>query len=330
MKKHLFISVLLLCGIFSNLFAATITWDFNSAVINNKVDGWNIVNYTNGNTSGGILNLTAQANSNIRFDEYTNPYSPSLYKYAVIKLKNTTAQTTAHFYWWGVGDNNAYYSEFTITPNDTGFKEYVINLSTNTNWTKHTYGIRIIRFDVPTGIAGPSIGKIINIDRIKLSSTAPMQFPVAQPFGVNLAGAEFGAVPGVDYSYPTEAELDYFKSKGLKLVRLPFKWERVQPTLNGNLDATELAKMKAFVDTARMKEVWVILDMHNYGRRTYSGDTTIIGSPSLTIAHVADAWGKLASEFKDYDNIYAYGIMNEPHGMLSSTPWFNIAQGIIN
>lgn len=322
--------MLLLCGINSNLLANTITWSFDTPIVNGKADGWNIVNYTNGSTSGSVLNLTAQANSHIRYDEYTNPYNPNQYKYAVIRLKNTTGQTTGRFYWWGVGDNSPYYSEFNITTNDSGFKEYVIDLSANTNWTKHTSGIRIIRFDIPVGITGSSVGKTISIDKIKLSPSVPMQFAVAQPFGVNLAGAEFGAVPGIDYSYPTIAELDYFKSKGLKLFRLPFKWERIQPTLNGSLDATELAKMKSFVDAARDRELWVILDMHNYGRRTYSGDTTIIGSPSLTIAHAGDAWAKLASEFKDYDNIYAYGIMNEPNGMLPSTPWFNIAQGIIN
>lgn len=45
-------------------------------------------------------------------------------------------------------------------------------------------------------------------------------------FGVNLSGAEFGNVyPGVDgthYGYPTEKDLDYFKAKGLYLVRFPF------------------------------------------------------------------------------------------------------------
>lgn len=48
-------------------------------------------------------------------------------------------------------------------------------------------------------------------------------------FGVNLSGAEFGNVyPGVDgthYGYPTEKDLDYFKAKGLYLVRFPFRWE---------------------------------------------------------------------------------------------------------
>ena len=63
-------------------------------------------------------------------------------------------------------------------------------------------------------------------------------------FGVNLSGAEFGNVyPGVDgthYGYPTEKDLDYFKAKGLYLVRFPFRWERIQPTMNGELNATDI------------------------------------------------------------------------------------------
>ena len=47
--------------------------------------------------------------------------------------------------------------------------------------------------------------------------------------GVNLAGAEFGsAVPGtinVDYAWPSNAELDYFRNRGMNVVRVPFLWE---------------------------------------------------------------------------------------------------------
>ena len=61
------------------------------------------------------------------------------------------------------------------------------------------------------------------------------------PFGVNLAGAEFSEakVPSVcetDYFYPTIAELDYFKDKGLMLIRFPFRWERIQCSFGGELD----------------------------------------------------------------------------------------------
>ncbi|MFT2008309.1 glycoside hydrolase family 5 protein [Pontibacter sp. 13R65] len=153
------------------------------------------------------------------------------------------------------------------------------------------------------------------------------------PFGVNASGAEFGSnIPGVfnkDYTYPTTAQLDYFKSKGLTLFRMPFKWERIQPELEGDLDPIELSRMKAFVEAAQERDLWVILDLHNYGRRKVNGTEYIIGAPELPIAPVADLWGRLAKEFKGYSNIWGYGLMNEPHDMLASTPWFNIAQACI-
>ena len=75
--------------------------------------------------------------------------------------------------------------------------------------------------------------------------------------GVNLAGAEFGSnVPGVfgtDYTYPTHAEIDYYASKGLGVIRLPFLWERMQRTEFGALDATELGRLTDVVNYATGK-----------------------------------------------------------------------------
>src|SRR5690606_41493518 len=59
---------------------------------------------------------------------------------------------------------------------------------------------------------------------------------------VNLAGAEFGAgnsasasLPGryqIHYIYPGETDFKRYADLGMKLVRLPFRWERLQPKLN--------------------------------------------------------------------------------------------------
>jgi len=50
----------------------------------------------------------------------------------------------------------------------------------------------------------------------------------------------------------------------------------------------------------------------------------------LSIEHLSDVWRKIANEFKDDDNIYGYGLMNEPYDMLPLTPWAKIAQATIN
>src|SRR5574340_971626 len=77
--------------------------------------------------------------------------------------------------------------------------------------------------------------------------------------GVNIAGAEFNgkALPGVagkDYFYPKAATFDHFAAKGMNVIRLPFRWERIQPTLNGELDAAEYRRLADTVHQARAKK----------------------------------------------------------------------------
>src|SRR6266850_1491571 len=76
--------------------------------------------------------------------------------------------------------------------------------------------------------------------------------------GVNLSGAEFGAtvLPGtynVNYTYPNQTEVDYFRSKGLNIFRLCFRWERLQQTTNANFNSTELNRLHSFVSTTTAK-----------------------------------------------------------------------------
>ena len=68
--------------------------------------------------------------------------------------------------------------------------------------------------------------------------------------GVNLSGAEFAHdalhLPGVadkDYRYPTAADLRYVAGRGHRMVRLPIRWERIQPTLLGPLHPAELHRL---------------------------------------------------------------------------------------
>jgi endoglucanase len=97
--------------------------------------------------------------------------------------------------------------------------------------------------------------------------------------GVNLSRAEFGSnvIPGtygVDYTYPTHAEIDYYASKGLGVIRLPFLWERLEHTEFGALDPTELARLDDVVHSATSKGLKIDLDPHNFGY----GFGNVIGS----------------------------------------------------
>ena len=83
--------------------------------------------------------------------------------------------------------------------------------------------------------------------------------------GVNLSGAEFGegSLPGTygtHYIYPNQTEVDYFKGKGMNIVRLCFRWERLQQSANAALDGNELNRLDGFVSATTTKGVYVILD----------------------------------------------------------------------
>lgn len=152
-------------------------------------------------------------------------------------------------------------------------------------------------------------------------------------YGVNLAGAEFGEnnVPGtynVHYTYPSVNSLDYYKNKGLRLVRLPFLWERLQPVMDEPFDANELARMDAFIAGAKSKGVYVIPDMHNYGRRNVGGTRYIISSAQVPVSSYVDFWERFAQHYKNDTAIWAYGLMNEPHDM--SGTWIGTVQTVIN
>lgn len=144
--------------------------------------------------------------------------------------------------------------------------------------------------------------------------------------GVNLAGAEFGSVGqpyGTGYTYPTHAEIDYYAASGMNVIRLPFLWERLQPTLDGALDKDELARIDDVVSYATSKGLKVDLDVHNYGK--YNGQ--LIGTPAVPTSAFADLWGKLAGHFASNSNVM-FGLMNEPQ-QSDATSWLQSVNAAI-
>ena len=171
---------------------------------------------------------------------------------------------------------------------------------------------------------------------VLFSSPSPLY---AAEMGVNLAGAEFGSTYpgtyGTDYTYPTASELDYYKSKGFTLIRLPFMWERVQRSLGGPLDPTEIGRIQSFLSAAGTRGMQVVLDAHNYGRYglgTFSDVTwhgNIIGSSAVPVSTFADFWTKMASTFKGTPAVFGYDLSNEPHDM-GAYSWQAAAQAAVN
>lgn len=136
--------------------------------------------------------------------------------------------------------------------------------------------------------------------------------------GINLAGAEFGNVPGrhtFDYAYPSRATIDYYARLDFNLVRVPFLWERLQPRLAAPLAAQESARLAAVVEYATAKGQSVIIDPHNYARRRVADDNWsavhFIGTDAVPTAAFADFWGRLAEAYKANPRVI-FGLMNEP------------------
>lgn len=132
--------------------------------------------------------------------------------------------------------------------------------------------------------------------------------------GVNLAGAEFNSkkLPGIifkDYVYPSATELAYIAAQGANVIRLPFRWERIQPKLNGALDPGELKRLQTTISQARLQELCVLLDVHNYAKY-YADPITNTASQDGFVA----LWLALAAQLGNSDYV-ALGLMNEPAHM---------------
>ncbi|CAM3172696.1 glycoside hydrolase family 5 protein [Rariglobus hedericola] len=135
-----------------------------------------------------------------------------------------------------------------------------------------------------------------------------------QLFGVNFAGAEFS---GFAFWQTNAAMWDYYKNKGLTLIRIPIKWERVQSVAFGAVDFTNLDALVALANARDMKIMW---DLHNYN--SYSGNQ--VGSAAVPYTALADLWTKIADRYKNEPSTYGYDLMNEPSGTLEN--WSAAAQ----
>lgn len=152
--------------------------------------------------------------------------------------------------------------------------------------------------------------------------------------GINIAGAEFGALPGrhgYDYFYPTMRDIHYVRSLAFNCVRIPFRWERLQPRLYADFDNNEWQRLQTLVRAATALDMYVVVDPHNYAKRRIEGDNWTtdyqIGSETIPIGCFEDFWGKLAEHFKDEQRII-FGIMNEPFD-ISPLEWLDVSNRAI-
>lgn len=162
--------------------------------------------------------------------------------------------------------------------------------------------------------------------------------------GLNAAGGEFSDVFASDgsyraygsaYVYPSRpeqsdpalrhAEMDYWWSKGVRVIRVPFKWERIQHELFGPLfgegstgswsGAQDMRRIVELVDYWTGLGGIVLLDLHNYMSYRFGPGSTgkVAYDRSVPIEALADVWVKLAERFVDNPKVWL-GLMNEPSG----------------
>jgi endoglucanase len=167
---------------------------------------------------------------------------------------------------------------------------------------------------------------------------APLSHASMEYTGVNLSGAEFGQTNlpgtfGTDYTYPTDAEVDYFVGKGMNTFRLPFRWERLQNSQNAALNAAELSRMTSFVNYATSQGANVILDPHNFARyfpspaSNFQGSTTGVVGGDVPDSSFANFWSQVAADFKNNSHVI-FNLMNEPAN-LNTDQWVGAANAAI-
>lgn len=134
--------------------------------------------------------------------------------------------------------------------------------------------------------------------------------------GFSFAGAEFGNyMPGkldTDYWYPLAKDAQPFLAAGMNLVRIPFRWERVQRRLGEPLHGQDLMRLGALVNDITAMGATVLIDLHNYGEYRDRDAVRRLGR-GLEPRDFADVWERLADAFKGNSSVM-FGLMNEPRG----------------
>ena len=145
--------------------------------------------------------------------------------------------------------------------------------------------------------------------------------------GRNLASAGTGAaLPGnfgSTYTWPTNGETAYYQSRGMNIIRLPFRWERLQLTNNAAFNSAESNRMYSFVSYATSHGMHVILDPHNFQRYwplidnftdMQSGSIGIVGGPVVPNSAFSNFWYRIANIYKNNPDVI-FGLMNEPNAV---------------
>lgn len=276
---------------------------------------WEIRAKTNGSTISYKLNVpVSAAGSTIRLDVTNAPAGFAAALAAAAAAANSPA-TYSGGYFTATANASFVNSEISWSVVHTGSGKHELVLSENS--------------DQPI-----TIGEAC----VFLTPLAPLAVPDPTfTVGVNNAVGEFGSVPGTygtDYVYPSNphsttnphASMDYLWGIGAKVMRLPFRWGRIQrdglfTPLSGEKPPETPWNSSTAWDIARIDEIvayWtglggtLLLDMHNYAFGP-DGKAKIGYDQAVPVEAWIDCWIRLASRYENNTRVW-FGLMNEPYG----------------
>ncbi|HET6632940.1 MAG TPA: cellulase family glycosylhydrolase [Rhodanobacteraceae bacterium] len=166
--------------------------------------------------------------------------------------------------------------------------------------------------------------------------------------GVNIAGMEMayfnypqatGPVAGGNYAVLDTGLIDYYAGKQVRVLRLLFSWEAMQPQLGDPIPAAAgnyrayFDNYKRIVDYATdvqgmqvVIEPWQADAGGGAGGARWRGMP--VGSAQVPVSAFAGFWAAMAAQFRD-NGLVSYGLVNEPNNM-STMQWFAAAQAAID
>lgn len=146
--------------------------------------------------------------------------------------------------------------------------------------------------------------------------------------GINLSGMEYSesTIPGsagTNYFLPTLANFQYWKSKGMNVIRLPILLARWFDTPGAALNATGKSQIDLVQSYADQTGMQIVLDGHDYAKRYVGGAQVQLGSASYTVAAWASDWAKVAAYIEGKTAFYGIDFVNEPNGLPIASSAFN-------
>ena len=173
------------------------------------------------------------------------------------------------------------------------------------------------------GILAIVIGIYLDYFKVKPNKIFQSAPTITQRFfGVTISGPEFQEAMYADSNY---TGYQYFNTKGLTIIRIPFKWERLQRTLQGSLDADQTEKYATMVTSAQKAGERVIIEPHNFGR--YNNNPLTDADQN----NFSNLWTRMTEKFKKYPGVWGYELMNEPHDLPGDCQtWATLSQSAID